>query len=159
MSLTDIKEWDETIANLLDLKCIFLVGIFEFHESTTRINIVAGIDSNLLDNLSCYIGNCSIEVDIGNKRHFVPIAMNACFNLPERKSLFLALCRQTNDVRTSIYDAFDLGHRCLDIVGVRVGHRLHPDWVLAANDHITHATFGGFPSIIVVHISYTYNHT
>lgn len=47
----DINKWYELILYLLQLSSIFLIGIFQMLEGTSRVNIVAWVYTYLLTNI------------------------------------------------------------------------------------------------------------
>ena len=151
MRLADVEERNEATAYLLDLLGILLVGIFELLERTTGIDVIARIDADLLDNPGSDIGHRRIEMDIGNQGDLIAIAMNAVLDLLERQRLLPALGGESHDIGTSIDNALDLGGRSLDVVGIRIGHRLHPNGIPATQDDIADPAFGGSSSNIVIH--------
>ena len=159
VGLADLEERNETATYLLYLLRIFLVSVFQLDKSTTRIDIIAGVDADLLDNLRCHISHSSIEMDVGDEGDGVAIAMDGILDLLESKGFLTPLGREAHDGGTGIDNTLDLSRRGHNIVGIRVGHRLHTDRVLATDDDIAHMAFAGFASDIVIHVSCTYSRT
>ena len=138
MLLADVEEWHETLANLLYLLCVFLVGVFEFLECASRIDIVAWVDAHLLDNACCHISHIGIEMDVGHQRHVVAISTERLLDVGEVQCLLGALSCESHDVGTCIDNALDLCHRSFGVVGIGIGHRLNTDGIVATNSDLSH---------------------
>ena len=60
----DINKWYELILYLLQLSSIFLIGIFQMLEGTSRVNIVAWVYTYLLTVLCCYVSHMGRKVNV-----------------------------------------------------------------------------------------------
>ena len=138
MLLADVEEWHETLANLLYLLCVFLVGVFEFLKCAPWIDIVTRVDAHLLDYACCHISHISIEMDVCHQRHVVAVGSEVLLDVGEVQCLLSALSSESHDVGTSIYNALDLCHRSFGVVGIGIGHRLNADGIVATNSDLSH---------------------
>ena len=69
MFLADVEEWDESVADLLQLGCVFLVCVFKSFLCMHTVDVVAWIDSDFLHVLSGYVSCGRIEVYVCHQRH------------------------------------------------------------------------------------------
>ena len=90
-------------------------------------------------------------MNIGHQGNAIAILPNARLNLLERKRLLPALCGEAHNIGSCIDNAFNLCGRSLHVVGIRVGHRLHTNRILATYDDFAHPTLGGLSTNIIVH--------
>ena len=79
-----------------------------------------------------------IEMDVGNERNVASLGTQHLGNLTDALGLFYPLSGETDIGGTGIGDALALCRTRLDIVGRRIGHRLHPHRPLAAHGNVTH---------------------
>ena len=63
---TDVEEWYETVAYLLQLCGIFLVGIFQQVERLHFVHIVSGVDAHFFHFFGCGIGRTRVKMDVGD---------------------------------------------------------------------------------------------
>ena len=63
----DIEEGHEAVLKLLEFLGILLVRIFYLLEDTGWVDIVAGIDADLLSVQGCHVSDIGVEVNVGNE--------------------------------------------------------------------------------------------
>ena len=146
--LADLDKGKQFLLDLLQLVGIFLVGIFQMFESTSRVDIVAGIDAHLLTILGGDIGRMSREVDVGHQWLGVTVSLELGGDVLHVLCLTCALCGEAYQFPSGIDDAFGLCHTGGGIVGVGGGHRLDADGVIASYADITHTGLACFSSTI-----------
>ena len=138
MLLADIEEGDEMVLKFLQFVGIFGIGIFYLLEHTCRIDIVAGIDTNLLGIQCSHICNVSVEVYVGNKRRIEAVSAQLGVDILQILSLASALCGESHKFAASLNYFFCLLYACLSIVGIGSGHRLDAYRGIAANLQVAH---------------------
>ena len=92
MFLADIEEGNEAVLKFLQFVGILGIGIFYLLEHTSRIDIVAGIDTNLLGIQCSHICNVGVEVYVGNKRSVEAVSTQSGVDVLQILGLASALC-------------------------------------------------------------------
>ena len=142
MRFTDIQERNELGLNLLQLSLIFLVGILQMFEGSTRIDIVARIDTHLLAIKGGDISGMGRKMHIGHQRRRIAICLQTGRDVLHILSLARALGSETNEFTASIDNALGLCHTTLGIIGIHRTHRLNADRIIATDAYLTHTGFG-----------------
>ncbi len=93
---------------------------------------IAGIDAQAGSAaLRRFDGALIMEVNIGDDRH-----LDLADDVLERQCRFLVRARDAHDIGAGLLKALDLLDRRLDVMGQRIGHRLHRDRRVAADRHL-----------------------
>ena len=138
MLLADIEEGDEAVLKFLQFVGILGICIFYLLEHTRRIDIVAGIDTNLLGIQRSHVGNVGVEVYVGNKRSVEAVSTQLGVDILQILSLASALCCESHKFAASLNYFFCLLYACLSVVGIGSGHRLDAYRGIAANLQVAH---------------------
>ena len=134
---------------LLQLGSILLVGIFQVLELACGIDIVSGIDANLLALEGSHLGHTGMEVYVGNKGHHAPRLAHPGIDEAHILCFAHALGRQPNVFATGFSDAQYLADACFGVHRHRVGHTLYPDRLVPAHRGIAHLDdVGGSASVV-----------
>ena len=139
--LADVQERNEFCLDLLQLSCIFLVGIFQMLERTTRIDIVAWINAYFLTVERCYISGMGRKMDICHQGRLITVGFQLSRDILHILCLTNALSRETHEFTTCINDSLGLGHTTLSVIRIYRTHRLDADGIRATNANRTDARF------------------
>ena len=134
----DIEEGHEAVLKLLEFLGILLVRIFYLLEDTGRVDIVAGIDADLLSVQGGHVSDVGVEVNVGNERSLITVGTESGVDVLEVLCLATSLRGETNQLASSFDDALSLSHTCLRIVGIGGGHRLYAYGRIATNLNAAH---------------------
>ena len=134
----DIQERNKLAFYLLQFGGIFLVGVFQMLEHTTRIHIIARIDAHLLTIKSGHIGRMGCEMHISHQWLWIAVGFQLGRDMLHILSFAGALGGKAHQFATGIDDAFGLCHRCLGVIGIGGSHRLYSYRIVAAYQQITH---------------------
>ena len=156
MLFADVKEWHETIADLLQLSCVFLVCIFESLLCMHAVDVVARIDSDFLYVLCCHVCCGRVEMDVCYQWHIASKFSQTFLDELQIVGLFLTLGCKTYDFSTHVSDSFALLCRRFYIISVGVCHRLYADGVVSSDHHIAHMHFSRLSTAIFKNISHDY---
>ena len=140
MLLTDIDKRHELGLNLLQFLGIFLVGVFQMFEGTAWVDVVAGIDADLLAVLCSDVSGMCREMNVGHQWCIVAVSLQSGRDILHVLRFASALSGETHQFTTSINDALGLSHASLSVVRVRSCHRLDTDGVIATDGDITYVT-------------------
>ena len=148
MFLTDLNEGDEFPFDFLQFVGIFLIGVFQMFEGTSRVDIVAWIDAHLLTIEGGDVGGVCGEVHIGHQWLCVAIGLQFGRDVFHIFCLTGSLCCKAYQFAACIYNAFCLCYAGVGIVGIGSCHRLDADGVITSNADITHLRFCRTSSLI-----------
>ncbi len=121
---TQFEEWAEGVFYLLELACIFFIGVFEFCEHPARIDEVARIDAHLFNLFCCGKGRFGVEVDVGNQGDCVTGLTEAVPDFTHAFGFAHTLGGEAVDVGSRFCDAYGLGNGVIDVGCRGVVHRL-----------------------------------
>lgn len=65
MLAADVEEMTESLVKTLEFGLIFIGSIFELLEGTSRVDVVARIDTYLFHYGGSYVGHVGVEVNVG----------------------------------------------------------------------------------------------
>ena len=139
MLLADTDKRHQALIDFLQFSRIFLIGIFQMFERTSRINIVAWIDAYLFGILGSHICYIRIKVNISYQRSIVAVFFQRGTDVFQVLGFAPSLCGQTHQFSTCINDAFGLCYRRFRIVCRGCRHRLYPYGVLSSHLDVSDA--------------------
>ena len=149
MLAAQVNERYKRVVYALQLGLILLVGVAQALELACWINKVAWIDAHLVSDLRCSECCPWVEMDVGNQWHLASLLAQLGAYASQVFGLFNALRGESHVVGSSLSDAQALLHACVYIVGRRVGHRLHPYGVVAAQWRVANVDSDSLASLIV----------
>ena len=135
MLAANLDERQQRVADFLDFGAILLIGVGELLEGACRVYKIAGIDAHLVGESRCRKGCTWIEMDVGHQRHIASLLAQQVANHADAFCFSHTLCCEPHVVGTGIYDALALCCAAFGVVGIGVGHGLHPDGEVAAHGH------------------------
>ena len=117
-------------------------------ESTTRIHVVARINTYLLTIEGGDISCMGCEMYIGHQRLSIAIGFQLGGDVLHILCLTCSLGCEAYEFATSIDNTFGLCYAGRGIVGIGGGHRLDADGVASSNADIAHPGLIGMSSVI-----------
>ena len=130
--LANAHQRKEPITNTLQLGVVFHIGVLA-HIEFLLVHVIAGVHAHLLHDARGDLGSVRREMDVRHQR--CGVALRAQLLLDDREVLrfLLAGCSDAHQL-TSRFDHSDaLGHSGSRVHGIRGGHALHPDGVVATD--------------------------
>lgn len=114
-----------------------MVGVFQLPERAGRIDVVAGVDSDLLTVESSDVGDLGVEMDVGDEWCHDALRLECGGDVLHVLGFAHALGGEAHQLSAGIDDAACLCHAGLSVVGVGSGHRLHTDRFGATYGQVT----------------------
>ena len=153
--LADIKKRHKCVANLFNLRGIFLIGEFKFFECAGGIHEIAGIYAHFLTGLRGLERRIRIEMHIRHQGHVTPGRIETLTDFRHVLGLAHTLGGQTHKLSAGGGYAQRLGHTAIDIVGAEIGHTLHTQRRSApyGDTGHPHGPRVATPVIVAAHIS------
>ena len=120
--LADIKKRHKCVANLFNLRGIFLIGEFKFFECAGGIHEIAGIYAHFLTGLRGLERRIRIEMHIRHQGHVTPGRIETLTDFRHVLGLAHTLGGETHNLSAGLCYADSLRHTPLGVEGRRVGH-------------------------------------
>ncbi|CRH71849.1 Uncharacterised protein [Chlamydia trachomatis] len=149
MTLAQVDKGHQCVANALQLDLVFLGRVGEAFELAGRVDKVAGIDAHLVGHFGCLKSGLGVEMNVGNERHVATCFTQCSAYFAYALSLAHALGCESHIVASCLCNALALLKAIFNVVGVGVGHRLHPHKVVAAQWRVGYLHSSGGASLIV----------
>ena len=148
MVLADSHQRAETLVDALQLGPVLVVGVLA-HVEFLLVGVVPGVHAYLLHNARGDLGGVRREVDVGHQRRAVAGGADALLDLGQVLGVRLVGRGDAHDLAARLDHADALCHGAGGVHGVRGGHALHPDGVVAPDAHGAHLHGAGAPALVV----------
>ena len=125
LGLADIQERHKAFAQAFEFVSILGIGIIDMLEGAGCIDIVTGVHTHLVGITCCSVGNRSIEMHIGNKRHTTTACYKLLLYATHIDSLTVTLCSKTHKFAALLHNAQCLLHTTLGIHRACICHGLY----------------------------------
>ena len=147
----DVEQRQQLLLDFQQLVGIFLVGVFQLLERARRVDVVAGVYSDLLGIQRRHLCYVLVEVYVGNERGVISPCPQSGVDVLQVLCLAHALCGQSDVLAARFDDAFRLCHAAFGIVCRCRRHRLDAYRVIAAERGGAHLHFDSLSSDIIEH--------
>ena len=135
---TNIEERDKTVAYLLQFGGIFFVGIFQKVKCLYFVNIVTGVDAHFLHLFGGCVGGPGVEMNIGDKRSRVSLAVQFFPDLAQVTGFAFTLCGETYIFAAGFDHTDSLADSCFGIHRGYIGHGLDTYRIFASQRRVSY---------------------
>ncbi len=138
VGLTNLEKRHQPSLYLLQFLGIFLVGVLQPLEGSSRVDIIARVDAHLLAIEGCHVCHIGIEMNIRHERHIAACRTNTGIDVAHVLRLAGSLRGETDILASSLCYAKGLCHASLRIHGGGCAHALHADGMVSAQRRGAH---------------------
>ena len=145
--LAELHQRDEFLADLGDFLGVFVVGVFADGE-LLLVDVVAGVDADLLDPAGGLERGVGLEMDVGDQRDLAAGGADLAGDVFQVGGVDFRLCGDADDLAAGLRELEHLGNAGGGVAGVGGDHRLHADRVPAADADVSDHHFTGLPPVV-----------
>ena len=142
-------ERHQRIVDALQFGFIGFVGVGELFESASRVHKIAGIDAHFVGYGCGGKSGFGIEVNIRHQWHLTTLFAQCRANAPDIVGFLHPLRSESHNLAACLGYGAALCHTGFNVVGIGVGHRLHPHCVFAPQQHAPHIHFHRRAALII----------